>query len=201
MKFNSKFVLLPGLVLILFIGFHLIFETIFNKETELKGRELRKLDYYEIFSNDLAEWNKNYERTLRAIKKHEGFAGGKPYLCPAGYYTIGYGHVIKEGEVFSEITERQADSLLRVDFNKALMAVESSVKLDGTKKLAIAHFVFTRGIGTFNRSELRQKILNGEVIDDEILKYSYYTNRNGQRVKSQHAFNIRKWELKMYNKD
>jgi lysozyme len=198
MEFNVKFILFTKL-LVVFQAALLFFGSYDDKQQEeLKGRKLRKLDYNEIFSNPLTEWNKNYEKTIKAIKKHEGFAGGNPYICPGGHLTIGYGHVIKEGESFTRLTEKQADSLLRVDFNKALRAVDASVKLEGSKKLAIAHFVFAKGIGTFNRSELRQKIVNGESIDDEIVKWCYYTNRNGERVKSQHALNIRKWELRMY---
>jgi lysozyme len=201
MKFNSKFILFAKFLLIIPICVILYGSADSNQGNELKGRKLRKLDYDEIFSNSLTEWNKNYEKTIKAIKKHEGFAGGKPYVCPGGYCTIGYGHVIRDGENFTELTEKQADSLLRVDFNKALRSVDLSVKLSGPKKLAIAHFVFAKGIGTFNRSELRNLILKGESIDKEIVKWCYYTNRNGELIRSQHALNIRKWELRMYNLD
>ena len=201
MGFNLKFILFITLLLVYQVSISLSGNANEDQKKELKGKRLRKLDYNEIFSNPLTEWNKNYERTIKAIKKQEGFANGKPYICPAGYLTIGYGHVIKEGETFIQLTEKQADSLLRVDFNKALSAVESSVKLEGSKKLAIAHFVFAKGIGSFNKSELRQKILNGESIDDEMIKHCYYTNLKGERVKSQHALNIRKWELRMFNLD
>jgi lysozyme len=201
MKFNLKFILFAKLILIIPVSIIFIGNTTVDQESELRGTKLRKLEYDEIFSNPLTEWNKNYEKTIKAIKKHEGFAGGKPYVCPGGYTTIGYGHVIKEGESFTELTEKQADSLLRVDFNKALRSVELSVNIKGSKKLAIAHFVFARGIGTFNKSELREMVLKGEPIDDEIVKWCYYTNTSGERVKSQHALNIRKWELRMYNLD
>jgi lysozyme len=201
MEFNLKLILTATLLIISQISINIIGYANSNEEKELKGKRLRKLDYEEIFSNPLTEWNKNYERTIRAIKKQEGFASGKPYICPAGYPTIGYGHLIKEGESFAELSEKQADSLLRVDFNKSLVAVESSIKLEGNKKLAIAHFVFTKGIGAFNKSELRQKIINGEKIDEELIKHCYYINQNGERIKSQHALNIRKWELRMFNLD
>ncbi len=200
MEFNLKFILITAFILIFKMNANYSGTSFFSQENELKGRKLRKLNYYEIFSNPLTEWSKNYEKTIKAIKKHEGFAPS-PYICPGGYATVGYGHLIKDGENFPELTEKQADSLLRIDFNKAIMAVESSVKLKGTKKLAIAHFVFTRGIGTFNKSELREKILRGESIDEELVKWCYYITPSGQRIKSQHALNIRKWELRMYKLD
>jgi lysozyme len=201
MGLNSKFILFAALLLVFQICISMIGNVNFINNSELKGKRIRKLDYNEIFSNPLAEWNKNYERTIKAIKKHEGYAGGLPYVCPGGHTTIGYGHIIKENETFTELNEKQADSLLRVDFNKALAAVEASVKLQGNKKLAIAHFVYSKGIGAFNKSELRQKILNGESIDEEIVKHCYYTDRNGLRVKSQHSLKIRKWELCMFKMD
>jgi len=201
MGFNLKFILFATLVILYQLFMNVIADGNSDKEAELKGKRLRKLDYNEIFSNPLTEWNKNYERTIAAIKKHEGFADGKPYICPGGHNTIGYGHLIKENETYTELSKKQADSLLRADFNRALLAVGTSVKLKGNKKLAIAHFVFSKGIGAFNNSELRVKIMNGQNIDDEIVKHCYYTDRNGQRVKSQHALNIRKWELNMFNLD
>jgi len=52
---------------------------------------------------------KTSEAGLALIKKYEGLAL-KPYICPAGYPTIGYGHVIRKGEDFSKgITKEQAE--------------------------------------------------------------------------------------------
>jgi lysozyme len=201
MVFNLKFIFITMILLIFQISTNVFNNNENKQENEQKGKKLRKLDYYEIFPNPSNEWHKNYEKTIQAIKKHEGFARGKPYICPGGYATIGYGHLLREGENITQLTEIQADSLLRIDFNKALIEVESSVNLKGTKKLAIAHFVFTRGIGAFNKSELREQILKDKNIDNEIVKWCYYTNKNKQRIKSQHALNIRKWELRMYKLD
>ena len=49
---------------------------------------------------------------LDLIKLFEGFSR-TVYFCPAGYLTIGYGHVVKDDEAFSaEINEAQAEELL-----------------------------------------------------------------------------------------
>ncbi len=49
------------------------------------------------------------------IKRFEGFSA-KVYICPAGYPTIGYGHVVKPHEDFSAgINEAQGEELLRQD--------------------------------------------------------------------------------------
>lgn len=202
MEFNFKFILFTKLFLILnlgIIGFTGVGNL--NDDNRLKGKKLSELNEDNLTKNPLTEWNINYEKTIQYIKEHEGFAGGKPYICPGGYKTIGYGHVILENENFTQLSRAQADSLLRVDFNKAMTAVERTIDINGSKKIAIAHFVFTRGIGTFIKSPLKKMIENGEDIDDEIVKWCYYTNVKGERVKSQHALNIRKWELKLYKKN
>lgn len=202
MEFNFKFILFTKLFLILNLGI-IGFTNVgsLNENNRLKGKKLSELNEDNLTTNPLTEWNINYEKTIQYIKEHEGFAGGKPYICPGGYQTIGYGHVILENENFTQLSLAQADSLLRVDFNKAMAAVERTIEINGSKKLAIAHFVFTRGIGTFIKSPLKQMIENGEDIDDEIVKWCYYTNVKGERVRSQHALNIRNWELKLYKKN
>ncbi len=198
MEFNFKFILFTKLLLIVNLG---IFGYLSDDSSieEAQGKKLSELNLDELTGNPLTEWNINYERTIEYIKEHEGFAGGKPYICPGGYNTIGYGHVILENEYFTQLSKKQADSLLRADFNKALDLVEKTVDVKGSKKLAIAHFVFTRGIGTFIKSPLKAMVENNEDISEEIVKWCYYRNIKGERVRSQHAFNIRKWEAEMYN--
>jgi lysozyme len=198
MEFNFKFILFTKLLLIVNLGIFGFFGTDNNSE-EAKGKKLSELNLDELTTDPLTEWNINYERTIEYIKEHEGFAGGKPYICPGGYRTIGYGHIILEHENFTQLSEYQADSLLRADFDKALYLVEKTVEVKGSKKLAIAHFVFTRGIGTFIKSPLKAMVENNEDISEEIVKWCYYRNIKGERVRSQHAYNIRKWEAKMYN--
>lgn len=99
-----------------------------------------------------------------------------------------------------KITQAQADSILRVDFNKALRACDRVTSLRGTKRLAIAHFIFAKGIGSFNRSNVKQKILAGEDIEEEILEWCTYRGRDGKTYHSEYSKNIRKWELEMYNR-
>jgi len=170
-----------------------------DEKNEKKERRLIEVDHSRMKIRKVFNWNEEYEKTIEFIKKHEGFANGKVYVCAAGYKTIGYGHKLLPGENFTQITEKQADSLLRVDFNKALRALDRNITLTGAQRLAMAHFVFAKGIGSFNRSTLKKKILNNESIDNEITKWCYYTNPKGEKVKSEYLLKIRKWELEMYN--
>jgi lysozyme len=146
-------------------------------------------------------WNKNYHETLEFIKSHEGFSS-LPYQCVAGQPTIGYGHLIKENEQFSApISERKALELLKKDFDTALKLTESLVDIEGSRKLAIAHFVYSVGIGNFSRSQLKKLIDQNKPIDEAILLWSNYTSSGGTKIRSEMAFKIRQWELYMYNKD
>jgi len=200
MNFNLKLILLSKRLLFISVGVVVLSGFIGLKDwKEQEGKKLSKLNENEVVTNPMVDWKENYEKTIQFLKKHEGFADGKAYMCPGGHKTIGYGHIILEGETFDVLTEKQADSLLRVDFDKALKLVDKTVKLTGARKLAIAHFVFAKGIGTFLNSGLKEKIDRGEPIDDELIKWCYYRNKNGERVKSQHALNIRMWEIDLYN--
>ena len=153
------------------------------------------------YIDTLKKWEANYEMTIEYIKEHEGFNNGRAYTCAAGYTTIGHGHVVKENEYFPEkISREYADRLVRQDFNMALKLVEMySPNIHGNKKLAIAHFVYAKGIGNYLKSSLKTKVDNNEPIDDEIVKWCHYRNKNGKRVRSQYSYEIRLWELKMYN--
>jgi GH24 family phage-related lysozyme (muramidase) len=187
----KKFTLTILLVALNFIiANNILYSTLFEGDT--KQEQVRE---------EIIDWNFNYEATIQYIKEHEGFNKGYAYYCAGGYKTIGYGHVIKTGEDFpSQITADQADELLRKDFNNALELVEINTDLLGTKKLAIAHFVFAKGIGNYLRSGLKNCIDNDLPIEEEILKWCYYSKPDGKKIKSDYSYNIRLWELEMYNK-
>ena len=172
------------------ISGNILFSTFYNRSTEQAQ-----------MSASLTSWQLNYEQTIQYIKEHEGFNKGYAYTCSAGYTTIGHGHIVKKGEVFLyQITPEQADDLLRKDFNKAIELCEKYTDLKGTKKLAIAHFIFAKGIGNFLRSNLKKCIEERKPIKNEILKWCVYYKPDGTKVKSEYSYKIRMWELEMYNK-
>jgi GH24 family phage-related lysozyme (muramidase) len=143
-----------------------------------------------------------YEDAIAFIKKTEGFAGGAIYTDVCGVNTIGYGHVVLQTDTFSgPITEAQADRLARQDFDIAIRAVEQQTDLTGYKKIAIAHFVFTRGAGNFQKSKLKQLILNNQDITEEIQRWSYLRTTKSGLVHSQHNLNMRLWELEMFKRE
>lgn len=83
-----------------------------------------------------------------------------PYVCPAGYWTIGYGHLCRPDH--APITESQGEVLLLADMRDAtastlrlcpVLAVEPERRL-----AAVVDFTFNLGAGRLQTSTLRRKI-------------------------------------------
>lgn len=107
------------------------------------------------------------------VKRFEGLRL-KAYKCPAGVWTIGYGHtgVIYESMV---ITEEQAEKFLRNDLAMAESAVLKYAKtVTQCQKDALASFVFNLGSGNFAKSTLLKKLRAGDIqgAADEFLKWN-----------------------------
>lgn len=103
--------------------------------------------------------NRVSERGLALIRTFEGFSA-RPYRCPAGYWTIGYGHVMRPGEHFpAEIDEAAAATLLRHDLAAAERAVRRLIEapLRQGQFDALASFTFNLGAGALQRSTLRRR--------------------------------------------
>jgi len=93
------------------------------------------------------------------LKRFEGFSS-TVYICPAGYPTIGYGHLVRSGESYTEISETEAEELLRKDVESAERAVLRLVNVPLTDGQfdALVSFTFNLGSGAFQRSTLRRKV-------------------------------------------
>jgi len=101
---------------------------------------------------------------LNLIMRFEGLRL-EPYDDAAGLPTIGYGHLIRPGEAFGEeITEEEAEALLRNDLGVAERAVLRLIHVPLTDRQfdALASFTFNLGSGALQRSTLRQKVNHEE---------------------------------------
>ena len=99
---------------------------------------------------------------LALIKRFEGFAS-EIYVCPAGWPTIGYGHVVRDEERkrFADgIDETTAEELLRRDVETAERAVLRLIRvpLEDGRFDALCSFTFNLGAGALQRSTLRRKV-------------------------------------------
>lgn len=112
---------------------------------------------------------------IEIIKHFEGFSQ-LPYICPAGYATIGYGHLIKAGESFSEISKQEAESLLQKDLAISENAVKKLIAapLNENQFSSLVSFTFNLGSGALQASTLRAKINRGDFnIENEFLKWVF----------------------------
>jgi len=130
-------------------------------------------------------------KALEVIRHHEGVRT-KPYQCPALLWTIGVGHVIDPNHARVPLAERKAlpipdgwnrtitmgevDDILRDDLNRFERGVERycPVPLTQGQFDALVSFSFNVGLGTLQRSTLRQKVLRGDMegAAEELLKYT-----------------------------
>jgi lysozyme len=96
---------------------------------------------------------------LNMLKSFEGFSACK-YQDPAGYWTIGYGHLIKSGESFTCISEAQATQLLLGDVSSAEQCVRSNVRvsLNGNQFSALVDFTYNLGCGSLASSTLLKEV-------------------------------------------
>ena len=99
---------------------------------------------------------------LDLIKRFEGFSP-TIYICPAGYPTIGYGHVVRgdeRGRFADGIDEEEARGLLQRDVRCAERGVLRLIEVPLTDGQfdALVSFTFNLGTGALQRSTLRRKV-------------------------------------------
>ena len=109
------------------------------------------------------------ERAIKLIKHHEGVRN-RPYRCPAGLFTVGIGHLIGDGKSLPEswnrtFTMEEIDGLLKRDlqrFERGVLKMLPNVPLRQHEFDCLVSFCFNLGLGTFQRSTLRQALLRGD---------------------------------------
>ena len=115
------------------------------------------------------------ERGIALIKRYEGFSP-VPYVCPAGYLTVGYGHVMQAYEAI-ELREEEATEVLITDACIAEVAVMRLIRTPLTQLQfdALVSFTFNLGAGALQRSTLRRKINLGEhsAVPHELSKWVF----------------------------
>jgi lysozyme len=105
---------------------------------------------------------------IELAKRFEGFhrvpradpGRARPYICPAGYWTIGYGHLCDP--THPPITEAEAEAYLARDLETALAATLRYCPVLVTEPerrlAAIVDFTFNLGAGRLQTSTLRRRI-------------------------------------------
>ncbi len=129
-------------------------------------------------------------KAVKMIMHHEGVRQ-KAYRCPAKLWTIGVGHVLypEQGKLKLEdrmsvplrpeddrvFSMEEVDGILRSDLSRFERGVAQycPVPLTQGNFDALVSFAFNVGLGTLQRSTLRQKLLRGDKAGaaEELLKY------------------------------
>ena len=97
------------------------------------------------------------EDGLALIKRFEGFMA-EAYRCPAGVWTIGYGHTSAAGPPAvaggMTISRAEADAILRKDVEMFARDVRASLRitLDDRQFSALVSFAYNVGITNFRKS-------------------------------------------------
>lgn len=121
---------------------------------------------------------------LELIKAHEGLRL-KAYKCPAGVWTIGYGHTSAAGRPTVtpsfKITVEEAEAILRNDLKKFEDVVKRLVKVELTDNQfsALVSFVYNVGEGNFAKSSVL-KALNSKQFDLVPSKLALWNKGNGK---------------------
>lgn len=115
-----------------------------------------------------------YEKAIDLIKKYEGFSA-RPYKCPAGVLTIGYGRTIDVRPY--EITTEEAETIWLDKYVKTIadqILAIVKVELNNNQICALIDFVYNLGIGNFKSSTLLRKINQGDfsAAANEFLKWN-----------------------------
>jgi lysozyme len=119
-------------------------------------------------------------KLIQMLKHHEGVRS-KPYRCPAGLWTVGVGHLIGDGKSLPEswnkiFTQEEIDGILKRDLSRFELGVSKmlpNVRLRQCEFDCLVSFAFNLGLGTFQRSTIRQALLRGdkEAAMESLMKY------------------------------
>ena len=130
-------------------------------------------------------------KALKMIAHHEGVRI-KPYRCPARLWTIGVGHVIDPNHARVPFEERnnlaipegwnrtftleEVNAILAKDLERFERGVLKYCPTAGSRQAwldSLVSFSFNVGLGTLQRSTLRQRHNRGDYAGaaDELLKY------------------------------
>ena len=109
------------------------------------------------------------QAAVELAKRFEGFhqmpktdplRRAHPYICPAGFWTVGFGHLCKPDH--PPITEAEAEVYLTQDLMTALAATLRYCPVLATESesrmAAIVDFTFNLGAGRLQTSTLRRRV-------------------------------------------
>lgn len=113
---------------------------------------------------------------LEIIKKYEGFSS-QAYKCPAGVWTVGWGHTGRDINKDTILTREEAELMLQKDVanlqEQILFLLDD--KPTANELDALTSLVYNVGLGAFKKSRLLKRINlkeNGELIAKEWIEFN-----------------------------
>ena len=131
------------------------------------------------------------QATIDLIKRFEGFRA-EAYKCPAGRWTIGYGHTSSAGpprvRPGMRVTRREAEAILRRDVKTFAARVAEAIGPEALALLndnqfgALVSFAYNVGLGNFRRSSVLRRV-KSEKLDEVPDRLMLWTKARGKRLK------------------
>ena len=120
------------------------------------------------------------EKGIKLIKNFEG-CRLEAYKCPAGIWTVGYGHTGSTVHQGLKISQSEADSLLKTDLIIHCNNVSKLVKvpLNQNQFDALVSLEYNIGYGNFSRSTLL-KLLNAKNYKDAAEQFAVWRLGGGK---------------------
>jgi len=146
------------------------------------------------------------QEAIDLIKKYEGFRS-KPYLCPAGIPTIGYGTTRYPGGAEVTLKDPPISPAQALDYLISYLKTFSlqlpwliSVPLTDNQFSALLDFVYNLGYGAFSRSNLRAMINANPQNPKIALEFKKWdkTTIDGKKVSLDGLAKRRNEEAKLY---
>jgi lysozyme len=120
------------------------------------------------------------ESAATLVKEFEG-CRLVAYRCPAGVWTIGWGHTGPEVRKGLTITQEQADELLEQDLGSVLSGVDRLVTVDLSvgQTAALVSFAYNVGLGALKHSTLL-RLLNAGAKEAAAAELAKWTRAAGR---------------------
>jgi lysozyme len=155
------------------------------------------------------------------IKSFEGIEDGDPttvnldpYLCPAGYWTIGWGHVVLDADgtqvrgagnrrkarsIYPHgITMAEAEALLADDIRPRRAAIERLLKvpLSDNQFCALLDLAYNIGLGDFAHSTLLRDVNNGAFskVPAQFMRWTKAKGREMAGLKRRREAEVALWQ-------
>lgn len=122
----------------------------------------------------LVEIAKHFEGFHRVVTRRPVITAA-PYLCPAGYWTIAWGHLCRQDH--PPVTEAEGETFLQEDLAQARVGVMRLITwpLNPNQIDALTDWTFNLGAGRLRGSTLRAVVNRGELdrVPGELRKWVY----------------------------